>query len=172
MSKNCETYQNVDAGHGRLETRKALISHDVAWLDERHHWPGLRAIGKVVATREVGDKNLMPNSLLPHQRAALSRAFPVHHPRPLEYREQPSLGARRLHERGRRAQQKRQRTRKSLYPTAHRSQPRPLRTVKRINARKAENAPDGRIHSCSNSSEPRPNLKSDSPVFRAEEDRS
>ena len=54
--ENCETYQNVDAGHGRLETRKALISHDVAWLDERHHWPGLRAIGKVVATREVGDK--------------------------------------------------------------------------------------------------------------------
>ena len=38
-------------GHGRIETRIAAVSTDIAWLQERHHWPGLQAIGKVTATR-------------------------------------------------------------------------------------------------------------------------
>jgi predicted transposase YbfD/YdcC len=46
----------VDADHGRIETRKASISTDIGWLQERHQWPGLQAIGKVTRTREIGDK--------------------------------------------------------------------------------------------------------------------
>ena len=39
-------------GHGRIETRAAAVSSDIAWLQERHHWPGLQAIGKVTSTRQ------------------------------------------------------------------------------------------------------------------------
>jgi predicted transposase YbfD/YdcC len=56
LSDNFQTVQSVDAGHGRIETRTALITTDIGWLQERHNWPGLSAIGKVTATRETGGK--------------------------------------------------------------------------------------------------------------------
>jgi predicted transposase YbfD/YdcC len=43
----------TDAGHGRIEIRHARVSRDVAWLQEHHAWPGLGALGRVVARREV-----------------------------------------------------------------------------------------------------------------------
>ena len=43
----------TDAGHGRIETRTANLSGDIAWLQDSHAWPGLEAIGKVTATREI-----------------------------------------------------------------------------------------------------------------------
>jgi len=55
-AENCRSFQSVDADHGRIETRSAMISDDIGWLQERHNWPGLSAIGKVTATREVGGK--------------------------------------------------------------------------------------------------------------------
>ena len=44
----------VDKGHGRIETRSASLSTDIAWLQDGHGWPGLKAVGKVVASREIG----------------------------------------------------------------------------------------------------------------------
>ena len=49
-------YQHVDGGHGRIETRIATVSHDVGWLQDRHDWPGLKAIGKIEAVRELKGK--------------------------------------------------------------------------------------------------------------------
>jgi predicted transposase YbfD/YdcC len=46
----------VDGDHGRIETRTATVSTDIGWLQETHHWPGLGAIGKVVRSREFGEK--------------------------------------------------------------------------------------------------------------------
>jgi predicted transposase YbfD/YdcC len=46
----------VDADHGRIETRTATVSTDVAWLRDDHQWPGLAAIGKVVRIRETPAK--------------------------------------------------------------------------------------------------------------------
>jgi predicted transposase YbfD/YdcC len=46
----------VDADHGRIETRTSMVSTDIAWLQEDHHWPGLAAVGKVVRVRETADK--------------------------------------------------------------------------------------------------------------------
>jgi predicted transposase YbfD/YdcC len=46
----------VDADHGRIETRTAMISTDIKWLQENHQWPDLTAIGKVVRTRETVEK--------------------------------------------------------------------------------------------------------------------
>ncbi len=43
----------VDADHGRIETRTAMISTNIGWLQEAHHWPALTAIGRVVRVREA-----------------------------------------------------------------------------------------------------------------------
>lgn len=48
--------QTVDGDHGRIETRTTTAIHDIAWLQERHNWPGLNAVVVVESTREIGDK--------------------------------------------------------------------------------------------------------------------
>lgn len=48
--------ETVDGDHGRIETRAITVIHDVAWLQERHDWPGLKALVMVESTREIGDK--------------------------------------------------------------------------------------------------------------------
>ncbi len=48
--------QTVDGDHGRIETRTTTVIHDVAWLQERHNWPGLKAVVVVESAREIGDK--------------------------------------------------------------------------------------------------------------------
>ena len=49
-------HQTVDGDHGRIETRTYTAIHDVAWLQERHDWPGLRGVVMVESTREIADK--------------------------------------------------------------------------------------------------------------------
>lgn len=44
---------DVDKGHGRIETREATVCHDVDTLQDLHHWPGLKAVAKLTATRET-----------------------------------------------------------------------------------------------------------------------
>lgn len=46
----------VEGDHGRIETRVATVSTAIDWLQEHHPWPGLKAIGKIVRTRETGSK--------------------------------------------------------------------------------------------------------------------
>ena len=41
----------TNKGHGRVETRTARVSDDVAWLQETHQWPGLKAVGQITAVR-------------------------------------------------------------------------------------------------------------------------
>ena len=48
--------QTVDGDHGRIETRTVTVIHDVAWLQQRHNWPGLNAVVIVDSVRETGDK--------------------------------------------------------------------------------------------------------------------
>ena len=61
----------VSKGHGRIETRIASVSDDVAWLQEWHDWPGLQAVGKVMAVRRKdGDTSEETRYYL------LSQAFP------------------------------------------------------------------------------------------------
>lgn len=43
-------HEDTDAGHGRVETRRARVCTDIAWLSH-HEWPGLAAIGRVDRTR-------------------------------------------------------------------------------------------------------------------------
>ena len=48
--------ETVDGDHGRIETRTTTVIHDVAWLQERHKWPDLKAVVIVDSIREIGDK--------------------------------------------------------------------------------------------------------------------
>src|SRR5712691_8537244 len=49
-------HQTVDGDHRRIGTRTYTAIHDVAWLQGRHDWPGLRSVVMVESTREIGDK--------------------------------------------------------------------------------------------------------------------
>ena len=49
-------HETVDGDHGRIETRTYTAFHDVAWLQERHDWPGLKGVVMVESTREIADK--------------------------------------------------------------------------------------------------------------------
>jgi hypothetical protein len=92
--------QTVDGDHGRIETRRAMVAHDVAWLVERHDFPGLAAVAKVTATREIDDKSttatryyLLSRPLATARVAQIVRAhWQIEKPAP--------LGARRGHGRG------------------------------------------------------------------------
>src|SRR4249920_1432340 len=49
-------HETTDGDHGRIETRTYTVFHDVAWLQERHDWPGLKGVVMVESSREIGDK--------------------------------------------------------------------------------------------------------------------
>jgi predicted transposase YbfD/YdcC len=49
-------HETVDGDHGRIETRTTTVIHDIAWLQERHEWPGMKGLVMVESTREIGDK--------------------------------------------------------------------------------------------------------------------
>lgn len=48
-----DTDTTVDADNGRIETRVATVTSDIAWLQRDHKWPGLVCVGKVTRTREA-----------------------------------------------------------------------------------------------------------------------
>ena len=46
-------WYETDKGHGRVETRRCVVSNDVAWLrDQGQHWCGLTSMVMVEARRE------------------------------------------------------------------------------------------------------------------------
>lgn len=51
-----DSHRTVDGDHGRIDTRTATVSTDIAWLQKNHQWPGLAAIGKVDRIRETPAK--------------------------------------------------------------------------------------------------------------------
>ena len=48
--------KTVDGDHGRIETRRTTVFHDVGWLQERHNWSGLKAVVMVESERESDAK--------------------------------------------------------------------------------------------------------------------
>lgn len=47
-------HEVTDGDHGRIETRRTRVLHDVDWLQERHDWPALKAIIVIDSRREIG----------------------------------------------------------------------------------------------------------------------
>lgn len=51
--------ETITKGHGRLELRHYTVLTEpsyLAWLQEGQHWPGLQALGRVVAERRMGEQ--------------------------------------------------------------------------------------------------------------------
>ena len=51
--QEANSYATHDNDHGRVETREGLVSTDIDWLQARYHWPGLRALGRVIRKRQI-----------------------------------------------------------------------------------------------------------------------
>ena len=49
-------HETVDGEHGRIETRKYTVFHEIGWLQLRHQWPGLAGVVMVESQREIGEK--------------------------------------------------------------------------------------------------------------------
>jgi predicted transposase YbfD/YdcC len=43
----------IDGDHGRIETRTTTVIHNIEWLQQRHNWPGLKAVVMVESRREI-----------------------------------------------------------------------------------------------------------------------
>ncbi len=50
-----ESFQTVDGGHGRIETRRYWISDYTDWFEEKDKWEGLRCFAMVESVREIGE---------------------------------------------------------------------------------------------------------------------
>lgn len=46
-------HQTLEKSHGRIETRTYTAVSDIAWLQERHDWTGLKSIVMVESVREI-----------------------------------------------------------------------------------------------------------------------
>lgn len=44
---------DVDGGHGRIETRRTVVTSDIDWLQDRDNWANLKSIGMVESCREI-----------------------------------------------------------------------------------------------------------------------
>ena len=48
----------TEKDHGRIETRRCLVTNDVAWLSEqKQHWAGLQSLIMIESTREIIGRN-------------------------------------------------------------------------------------------------------------------
>jgi predicted transposase YbfD/YdcC len=45
--------KTVEGDHGRVETRRTTVFHDIDWLQERHNWPGLKSVVMVESERRI-----------------------------------------------------------------------------------------------------------------------
>jgi len=48
-----DEYTKVEGGHGRIETRRSVITSDIKWLEDKDNWKGLKSIGMVESIREI-----------------------------------------------------------------------------------------------------------------------
>ena len=49
-------HEEVDKGHGRLETRRCWQSEDIGWFADASRWEGLRSVGVIESVREIRGK--------------------------------------------------------------------------------------------------------------------
>ena len=70
----------------------STVIHDVAWLQQRHDWPGLKGVVMVESSREIGGQDRAGDTLLHHLPGLAGQSTGTDRPQPLGGREQPALG--------------------------------------------------------------------------------
>lgn len=55
-SRIVERHIDVDAGHGRIETRRCIVSDQIDWLEKKSEWRGLTSVAMLEETRERNGK--------------------------------------------------------------------------------------------------------------------
>jgi predicted transposase YbfD/YdcC len=86
LSISCKTNsdQELDTGHGRIEKRDCLVTDDLAFLDVKEEWPGLKSIAKVTSERidkQSGKKSTQDRyyiSSLPAKAKMINKAVRSH----------------------------------------------------------------------------------------------
>jgi predicted transposase YbfD/YdcC len=51
-----DTHSECDAGHGRVETRRCVVSQQIEWLAQKSDWAGLRSVAMIEETRECNGR--------------------------------------------------------------------------------------------------------------------
>lgn len=51
-----DKYEEVDKGHGRIETRKCIVSSEIDWLEQKLEWAGFKTIAMIEEIRKIGEK--------------------------------------------------------------------------------------------------------------------
>jgi len=51
-----DSYEQMEKGHGRLETCMCRTTQQIAWLRERHEWAGLQSIAVVDSRCQIGEQ--------------------------------------------------------------------------------------------------------------------
>ncbi|MCP4259581.1 MAG: ISAs1 family transposase [Planctomycetes bacterium] len=52
-----KSYETVNGGHGRIETRKCYTCSTIDWLDSKNKWAELKTIVRIDSERSLADKN-------------------------------------------------------------------------------------------------------------------
>ena len=77
-----DRYEEVDKGHGRIETRKCIVSSKLDWLVQKPEWAGLKSIAMIEETREIGNTSSVERrffiSSLPADAKRISSAVRAH----------------------------------------------------------------------------------------------
>lgn len=47
-------HTEIGKEHGRIETRRCVVSEDIQWLEQRNTWSGLRSVAMIESTRQIG----------------------------------------------------------------------------------------------------------------------
>jgi len=51
-----DEHKTVDSGHGRIETRKYVMTSDIGWFQDKERCVRLKCLGMVESSREIKGK--------------------------------------------------------------------------------------------------------------------
>jgi predicted transposase YbfD/YdcC len=81
-SRIVDRYTDVDADHGRIETRRCIVSDQIDWLEKKSEWRGLTSVAMLEETRESNGKTSVERrffiSSLPANAKQIAHAIRAH----------------------------------------------------------------------------------------------
>lgn len=56
-NQKCNVFKTLEKDHGRIEKRTVVATSNIAWLNERSDWKGIKSIAMVIAERKIKNKH-------------------------------------------------------------------------------------------------------------------